>query len=69
MIPVIPKKRKDGKSSFGDLVAYVSVRDELEDGDLIAALQASGDKTAESHSNRFSRLVDYATKLRDESFI
>ena len=31
MIPVIPKKRKDGKSSFGDLVSYVSVRDEPQD--------------------------------------
>lgn len=69
MIPVIPKKRKDGKSSFGDLVAYVSVRDDKKDEDLIVALQTAGDKPEDSHRNRFSRLVDYATKLRDESFV
>ena len=69
MIPVIPKKRKDGKSSFGDLVSYVSVRDEPQDDDLMEAVRASGMKADMPHSSRFSRLVDYATKLRDESFI
>ncbi len=69
MIPVIPKKRKDGKSSFGDLVSYVSVRDEPQDDDLMEAVRASGTRADMPHSSRFSRLVDYATKLRDESFI
>lgn len=32
----IPKKRRDGKSSFEDLVSYVSVRDDLEDEELQA---------------------------------
>ncbi|PPY46151.1 relaxase/mobilization nuclease domain-containing protein [Cronobacter sakazakii] len=69
MIPVIPPKRQDGKSSFGDLVSYVSVRDEPRDDDLMEAVKASGTKPEMPHSSRFSRLVDYATKLRDESFI
>lgn len=69
MIPVIPPKRQDGKSSFGDLVSYVSVRDEPRDDDLMEAVKASGSKAEMPHSSRFSRLVDYATKLRDESFI
>lgn len=69
MIPVIPPKRKDGKSSFGDLVSYVSVRDEEKSDDLIEAVKATGMKPEIPHRSRFSRLVDYATKLRDESFI
>lgn len=69
MIPVIPPKRQDGKSSFGDLVSYVSVRDEPRDDDLMEAVKASGTRPEMPHSSRFSRLVDYATKLRDESFI
>lgn len=69
MIAVIPPKRQDGKSSFGDLVSYVSVRDEPRDDDLMEAVKASGTKPEMPHSSRFSRLVDYATKLRDESFI
>ena len=40
MIPVIPPKRQDGKSSFGDLVAYVSVRDEPRDDDLMEACES-----------------------------
>lgn len=69
MIPVIPPKRKDGKSSFGDLVSYVSVRDEEKNDDLLEAIKSSGLKPEMPHRSRFSRLVDYATKLRDESFI
>lgn len=65
MIPVIPPKRQDGKSSFGDLVSYVSVRGD----DLMEAVKASGSKAEMPHSSRFSRLIDYAAKLRDESFI
>lgn len=69
MIAVIPPKRKDGKSSFMDLVSYVSVRDEERDDDLMEAVKASGMKPEMPHRSRFSRLVDYATKLRDESFV
>ena len=69
MIAVIPPKRQDGKSSFGDLVSYVSVRDEPRDDDLMEAVKASGTKPEMPHRSRFTRLVDYATKLRDESFI
>lgn len=69
MIPVIPPKRQDGKSSFEDLVSYVSIRDEARNDDLMEAVQASGAKPEMPHRSRFSRLVDYATRLRDESFI
>lgn len=34
MNAVIPKKRRDGKSSFEDLVSYVSVRDDMTDEEL-----------------------------------
>ncbi|EGF9740277.1 relaxase/mobilization nuclease domain-containing protein, partial [Salmonella enterica] len=63
---IIPKKRRDGKSSFEDLVSYVSVRDDLEDEELQALSSVQSEL---SHRSRFSRLVDYATRLRDESFV
>ncbi|ECM9892711.1 IncI1-type relaxase NikB [Salmonella enterica subsp. enterica serovar Montevideo] len=66
MNAIIPKKRRDGKSSFEDLVSYVSVRDDLEDEELQALSSA---QSLLSHRSRFSRLVDYATRLRDESFV
>lgn len=69
MIAVIPPKRRDGQSSFADLISYVSVRDEERDDDLMEAVKASGMKPEMPHRSRFSRLVDYATKLRDESFV
>ncbi|ELM7066010.1 hypothetical protein Q2W55_004829, partial [Salmonella enterica] len=66
MNAIIPKKRRDGKSSFEDLVSYVSVRDDLEDEELQALSSVQSEL---SHRSRFSRLVDYATRLRDESFV
>ncbi|MBP2199237.1 hypothetical protein JOJ88_004778 [Pantoea cypripedii] len=50
-------------------MSYVSVRDEPKDDDLLEAVKASGMKPDMPHRSRFSRLVDYATKLRDESFV
>ncbi|SUG27905.1 NikB-like protein [Salmonella enterica subsp. arizonae] len=41
MNAIIPKKRRDGKSSFEDLVSYVSVRDDLEDEELQRFRQCS----------------------------
>ncbi|EDT2962898.1 relaxase NikB [Salmonella enterica subsp. enterica] len=70
MNAIIPEKRRDGQSSFVDLVSYVSVRDEPgEDDDLISSVRRSAADDNAPHRNRFSRLVDYATKLRDESFV
>ncbi|HAD5970108.1 TPA_asm: relaxase NikB [Salmonella enterica subsp. enterica serovar Typhimurium] len=66
MNAIIPKKRRDGKSSFEDLVSYVSVRDDLEDEELQALSSVQSEL---SYRSRFSRLVDYATRLRDESFV
>ncbi|HGP2816827.1 TPA: relaxase/mobilization nuclease domain-containing protein, partial [Salmonella enterica] len=66
MNAIIPKKRRDGKSSFEDLVSYVSVRDDVEDEELHALSSVQSEL---SHRSRFSRLVDYATRLRDESFV
>lgn len=66
MNAVIPKKRRDGKSSFEDLVSYVSVRDDMTDEELDLS---SSSQAEQPHRNRFSRLVDYATRLRNESFV
>ncbi|WP_149028534.1 relaxase/mobilization nuclease domain-containing protein, partial [Salmonella enterica] len=63
---VIPKKRRDGKSSFEDLVSYVSVRDDMTDEELDLS---SSSQAEQPHRSRFSRLVDYATRLRNESFV
>ncbi|EAB8478025.1 relaxase/mobilization nuclease domain-containing protein [Salmonella enterica] len=69
MNAIIPDKRKDGKSSFEDLVSYVSVRDDIPESDLQEALERADIKPETSHRNRFHRLVDYATRLRNESFV
>ncbi|QXD01190.1 relaxase/mobilization nuclease domain-containing protein [Klebsiella sp. PL-2018] len=66
MIPVIPPKRQDGKSSFEDLVSYVAVRDDVVDDDLKAVVEKGRNAP---HRNRFSRLVDYATRLREGAFV
>ncbi|MGS5128123.1 relaxase/mobilization nuclease domain-containing protein, partial [Escherichia coli] len=66
MNAVIPKKRRDGKSSFEDLVSYVSVRDDMTDEELDLS---SSSQAEQPHRSRFSRLVDYATRLRNESFV
>ncbi|ELI6477701.1 IncI1-type relaxase NikB, partial [Shigella sonnei] len=66
MNAVIPKKRRDGKSSFEDLVSYVSVRDDMTDEELNLS---SSSQAEQPHRSRFSRLVDYATRLRNESFV
>ncbi len=34
MNAIIPKKRRDGKSSFEDLIAYTSVRDDVPEDEL-----------------------------------
>ncbi len=56
MNAVIPKKRRDGKSSFEDLVSYVSVRDHMTDEELDLS---SSSQAEQPHRSRFSRLVDY----------
>ncbi|HGG2082779.1 TPA: hypothetical protein ACJFQS_005068, partial [Escherichia coli] len=60
MNAVIPKKRRDGKSSFEDLVSYVSVRDDMTDEELDLS---SSSQAEQPYRSRFSRLVDYATRL------
>ena len=62
MVPVIPQKRRDGKSSFGDLVSYVVVRDEDKADarfQVIRAKELTGEATK---NNQFVRLTDYVTK-------
>ncbi|MCG4032176.1 relaxase/mobilization nuclease domain-containing protein [Escherichia coli] len=66
MNAIIPKKRRDGKSSFEDLIAYTSVRDDVPEDEL----RPDTERKAEiPHRNRFRRLVDYATRLRNEKFV
>ncbi len=47
-------------------VSYVSVRDDMTDEELDLS---SSSQAEQPHRNRFSRLVDYATRLRNESFV
>ncbi|EEV7162614.1 relaxase/mobilization nuclease, partial [Escherichia coli] len=54
MNAVIPKKRRDGKSSFEDLVSYVSVRDDMTDEELDLS---SSSQAEQPYRSRFSRLV------------
>lgn len=61
MNAIIPKKRRDGKSSFEDLIAYTSVRDDVPEDELRPDTEM---KAEIPHRNRFRRLVDYATRLR-----
>ena len=58
MNAIIPDKRKDGKSSFEDLVSYVSVRDDIPESDLQEAVKKAKDNPETSHRNRFHRLVE-----------
>nr|AVR62842.1 hypothetical protein p300-5_00135 [Escherichia coli] len=66
MNAIIPKKRRDGKSSFEDLIAYTSVRDDVPEDELRPDTEM---KAEIPHRNRFRRLVDYATRLRNEKFV
>lgn len=62
MVPVIPSNRRDGKSSFGDLVSYISVRDEEKAEytfQKVNRQELSGEVTKH---NQFIRLVEYACK-------
>ena len=54
------------KSSFEDLIAYTSVRDDVPEDELRPDTEVKGDVP---HRNRFRRLVDYATRLRNEKFV
>ena len=47
-------------------VSYVSVRDDMTDEELNLS---SSSQAEQPHRSRFSRLVDYATRLRNESFV
>ena len=66
MNAIIPPKRRDGRSSFEDLIAYTSVRDDVQDDELKPDPEMKGEVP---HRNRFRRLVDYATRLRNEKFV
>ena len=62
MNAIIPHKRRDGRSSFEDLIAYTSVRDDLQANELSEDSEIKSDVP---HRNRFRRLVAYATRLRN----
>lgn len=66
MNAIIPHKRRDGRSSFEDLIAYTSVRDDVQENELTEDSEIKSDVP---HRNRFRRLVDYATRLRNEKFV
>ena len=66
MNAIIPHKRRDGRSSFEDLIAYTSVRDDVPENELRKTAEI---KAEIPHRNRFRRLVDYATRLRNEKFV
>ena len=50
MNAVIPKKRRDGKSSFEDLVSYVSVRDDMTDEELDLSSSSQAEQPPEAVS-------------------
>ncbi|MEN3262460.1 TraI/MobA(P) family conjugative relaxase [Sodalis endosymbiont of Spalangia cameroni] len=58
MIPVVPEKRRDGRSSFLQLVSYVSLRDDITLDTPISA-DAPVMRPSRSKEAIFDRLVDY----------
>ena len=46
MNAIIPKKRRDGKSSFEDLIAYTSVRDDVPEDELRPDTEVKGEVSA-----------------------
>ncbi len=64
MVPVIPQKRRDGGSSFDDLVSYIVVRDHEEMDKKYQKVEACELRGSETKGNRFSRIVDYLCKER-----
>ncbi|EET9802023.1 relaxase/mobilization nuclease domain-containing protein, partial [Escherichia coli] len=65
MVPVIPQKRRDGGSSFDDLVSYIVVRDHEEMDKKYQKVEACELRGSETKGNRFSRIVDYLCKERN----
>lgn len=64
MVPVIPQKRRDGGSSFDDLVSYIVVRDHEDMDKKYQKVEACELRGSETKGNRFSRIVDYLCKER-----
>lgn len=64
MVPVIPQKRRDGGSSFDDLVSYIVVRDHEEMDKKYQKVEACELRGSETKGNRFSLIVDYLSKER-----
>ncbi|MBK4362374.1 relaxase/mobilization nuclease domain-containing protein, partial [Candidatus Hamiltonella defensa] len=58
MVVVIPKKRRDGKSSFLKLVSYLSLREEKA-GNIPVTADAFFDRPSTSKIAVFDRLIDY----------
>lgn len=58
---IIPPKRRDGRSSFIQLVSYMSVRDDISLKDEIKEDQRFA-RPARSRSKVFERLVDYVSR-------
>ncbi|WP_235655621.1 TraI/MobA(P) family conjugative relaxase [Candidatus Williamhamiltonella defendens] len=58
MVVVIPKKRRDGKSSFLKLVSYLSFRED-NPGDIPVTADAFFDRPSTSKTATFDRLIDY----------
>lgn len=58
MIVVIPKKRRDGKTSFLKLVSYLSFREE-KPGDIPVTPDPFPDRSSISKQATFDRLIDY----------
>lgn len=58
MVVVIPKKRRDGKSSFLKLVFYLSFRED-NPGDIPVTADAFFERPSTSKTATFDRLIDY----------
>ncbi|WP_416187163.1 hypothetical protein [Hafnia paralvei] len=58
MIPIVPEKRKDGRSSFIQLVSYLTLREEQKP-DMPISPENPYVRPSRSKEAIFNRLVDY----------
>ncbi|ELU7625907.1 relaxase/mobilization nuclease domain-containing protein [Salmonella enterica] len=64
MIPIVPPKRRDGKSSFLTLVSYLTLREDVRLAEPVSP-DAPVMRMSRSKEAIFDRLVDYIDRSRD----
>lgn len=56
MNAIIPHKRRDGRSSFEDLIAYTSVRDDVQENELTEDSEIKSDVLTATVSDALSTM-------------